>query len=401
MKPTGYVRIIERQDGPVFYAKLKLPDGTQPQRRLGRAWTKRTRPPEGYLTPGQAESQLAAMLAGEDPSLNINPSNVTFAMACHERLRYLRDDKGRKPSTIHSYTMAINKYLLPHFGQATPVEHITTAQAEALRDRMLSETSRRTVQKTMVVLHGVMSRAKHKGWITVNPCDDAEKVALVASDDFNILEPEQVLALARAAEPAAMGELFVIAAYTGLRVPGELIALRWEHVDFWNRIIHVQRNFTFRQETTPKGKRRRSVPMSDQAMAALGRLSKREHFTAPGDLVFCTVTGGRVLGDEIREAFYAALTKAGLGHLRDGDDPIIPYDLRHTFGTLAVRKASLSDVQAWMGHQDISTTMRYVHYVPQHDAAAKLTAAFEAEGVHRDVHRTADISVHTSETEST
>ena len=29
-----------------------------------------------------------------------------------------------------------------------------------------------------------------------------------------------------------------------------------------------------------------------------------------------------------------------------------------------------------MGHQEVSTTMRYVHYVPRLDAAAKLTAAF-------------------------
>jgi hypothetical protein len=29
-QPTGYVRIIERKGGPVAYAKLKLPDGTQP-----------------------------------------------------------------------------------------------------------------------------------------------------------------------------------------------------------------------------------------------------------------------------------------------------------------------------------------------------------------------------------
>jgi hypothetical protein len=28
-----------------------------------------------------------------------------------------------------------------------------------------------------------------------------------------------------------------------------------------------------------------------------------------------------------------------------------------------------------MGHADISTTMIYVHHVPQHDAAAKLSAA--------------------------
>ena len=28
-----------------------------------------------------------------------------------------------------------------------------------------------------------------------------------------------------------------------------------------------------------------------------------------------------------------------------------------------------------MGHADIATTMIYVHHVPQHDAAAKLSAA--------------------------
>jgi integrase len=55
------------------------------------------------------------------------------------------------------------------------------------------------------------------------------------------------------------------------------------------------------------------------------------------------------------------------------------HDLRHTFGTLAVRIAPVTDVQQWLGHADVQTTMRYVHYVPQHDNAAKLTAAFGAQ----------------------
>jgi integrase len=130
------------------------------------------------------------------------------------------------------------------------------------------------------------------------------------------------------------------------------------------------------QERTTKGKRVRSVPLADQAAAALGGLSRREDFTASDDLVFCTDVGGYVSGDAIRDEFYRALESAGLRHLRHKDDPIVPYDLRHTFGTLAVRANPLTDVQAWMGHKHISTTMRYVHYVPQHGAAAKLTAAF-------------------------
>ena len=55
---TGHVRIIERKSGPIAYAKLKLPDGTEPQRRLGRLWKKRTPPPPGYVTPRQAEVRL-------------------------------------------------------------------------------------------------------------------------------------------------------------------------------------------------------------------------------------------------------------------------------------------------------------------------------------------------------
>jgi site-specific recombinase XerD len=39
----------------------------------------------------------------------------------------------------------------------------------------------------------------------------------------------------------------------------------------------------------------------------------------------------------------------------------------------------LSDVQRMMGHADLSTTMKYVHYVPQHDAGQRLSQAFAVE----------------------
>jgi len=57
------------------------------------------------------------------------------------------------------------------------------------------------------------------------------------------------------------------------------------------------------------------------------------------------------------------------------------HGLRHSFGTLAVQAFPLSDVGTWMGHADIQTTMRYVHYVPQHDAAAKLGRLLDGNGV--------------------
>jgi integrase len=57
------------------------------------------------------------------------------------------------------------------------------------------------------------------------------------------------------------------------------------------------------------------------------------------------------------------------------------HGLRHSFGTIAVQAFPLSDVQAWMGHADIQTTMRYVHYVPKHDAAQRLGRLLDAENL--------------------
>jgi integrase len=51
--------------------------------------------------------------------------------------------------------------------------------------------------------------------------------------------------------------------------------------------------------------------------------------------------------------------------------------VRHTFGTLAVQAFSRSDVKAMMGDADISTTMIYVHHVPQTDAAARLSTLLD------------------------
>jgi integrase len=52
------------------------------------------------------------------------------------------------------------------------------------------------------------------------------------------------------------------------------------------------------------------------------------------------------------------------------------HDLRHTFGSLAINRASIVQVKAWMGHADIDTTMRYLHHKSRADEARLLADAF-------------------------
>jgi integrase len=56
--------------------------------------------------------------------------------------------------------------------------------------------------------------------------------------------------------------------------------------------------------------------------------------------------------------------------------PLRFHDVRHTFGSLAIGRASLVQVQAWMGHADVKTTMRYLHHKSHANDAELLDGAF-------------------------
>jgi integrase len=406
---SGSVAVVERARGPQFYARYRLADGKQVQRRLGPAWTKRGRPPEGYMTRAEAEARLQALL--EEAERGLAPIGTgaerTFGDACEEWLRYIEHDRARAPTTLRDYRRAVDGYLLPELGADTPLAAITTETIDALRERTLASGrySRRTLQKQLVLLHGILKRAKRKKWITANPATDAERIAVTRSGDFNVLTPDQVLAVAGACADELEAAAILVAAFTGLRL-GELRALRWRDVRFADQIILVRKSLPAgeHEEGPPKSGKVRQVPLVDQAAKALDGLSRREWFTEPGDLVF-TVAGEHIRGDVLRQAFYDALDAVGLGHLREQEKPIVWHDLRHTFATLGAAAYDLRDLQGYMGHADIDTTMIYTHHVPRHDAADALTrvigAALGDEGRVTSVSRTGAFGEHRGEPEST
>jgi Phage integrase family len=122
--------------------------------------------------------------------------------------------------------------------------------------------------------------------------------------------------------------------------------------------------------STPKSGKVRAVPMVPDVASALARLGQRTLFTGEDDLIFCGATGDFADASALRDRYKAAQKAAGLRPLRF-------HDLRHTFGTLAVRKAELTAVQAWMGHSHIGTTMRYTHHRDRGHEAQRLAEAFQ------------------------
>ncbi|WP_372789140.1 tyrosine-type recombinase/integrase [Paraconexibacter sp.] len=379
--------------------------------------------PDGHLTPGAARDRLADLLAAEraKPRAKSRAGSArTLGDATDTWLEHVATVGGRRgreiaPTTLRGYRSSasvIGRVIAPE----TPLRKVDAAACNQLQRKLLArELQRWTVRHHMITLRAILAHAASLGWLSSTPFSDGT-VSIIGQPpppaDFNVLEPSEVEAVARAVEAITDAELpryrasdktderalalmratrataadaVRLAAYTGLRV-GELRALRWRDVDLLGEVLLVRRNAPASAPAAagvkaPKSTKARSVPIMDQAATVLARVKdQRENAglpTGPDDLVLSTTADGMIQSGKLRDAFYRGLLAAGFGHLREKpENPMTVHDLRHTFGTIAVRAFDLVEVQAYMGHSDIGTTMRYVHHVPRHDAARRLSAAF-------------------------
>ncbi len=368
---SGHVYRVNGKRSDNWYAKYRLPDARQVQRKIGPAWTQRGRPAAGYFTKRTAEAWLRQTLdeARRGTLLGMVQTGATFADAAAEWLRYVEHERACKPSTVADYTMMVDRLNAP-FGELR-LEDITPQAIERWKSDAMTRRglSARTVQKYLVVLHGIFKRAMRVYGLPRNPAAEVERPRIVRAADIDVYDREEVMALVRAAESEQDATLFLTAAFTGLR-QGELLALRWADVDFELDLIRVRRNYTHQREGTPKSGRGRAVPMMKEVAQALAALGQRDRFTRENDLVFCSPVGEHLQAGSLIHRFKAALKRAGLRSLRF-------HDLRHTFGTHAIRAADPREVMEWMGHADLKTTQIYLAYKPRSDAARRLSQAFE------------------------
>lgn len=369
---SGHVFRVERKRGPTWYAKYRLPDGRQVQRKIGPAWTERGRPAAGYFTKRTAGDWLRNVFdqARHGTLPGLVRTGATVADAAAEYLRYIEHDRMRKPSTVQGYRWIVDARVVPGLGNLR-LEDVTAEQVEEWLAGMPGKPSTR--RKALVLLHGIFQRARKVYGLPINPVADIEKPPLQQSGDIDVFSPEEIWALVRAAASEQDAAIFLTAAFTGLRL-GELIALHWRDVDFAGSVVRVRASYAGGALTAPKSGKVRSVPLAPDVAQALARLAERAWFTSEDDLVFPGEVGGFLDGSALRRRYKDALKRGELRALRF-------HDLRHTFGTRMIAKADIRRVQEWMGHADIQTTMRYLHYAPREEDARLVAEAFQVDGV--------------------
>jgi integrase len=261
-------------------------------------------------------------------------------------------------------------HLLPAF-RGKRIEKINADQIEQWRDELIDERdlSRRSANKLLIILGAIFERAVKTHGLLRNPVKDVAKFRVRYDPNaYDFFSPDEIEQLSKAAASAQDRAIYRTAAFTGLRM-GELIALRWGDVDFAGEALHVYNSYSLATLTAPKSGLTRTVPMADQVQ----KLLKVHRKTVPNgreELVFPGERGEYLDGSALRRRYKKALEDAKLRKLRF-------HDLRPPFGAIGVNQASIVQVQAWMGHADVQTTMKYMHHRSRAGDARLLSAAFQ------------------------
>ncbi len=361
----GNVYLREGARTNTWYARWRDANGEH-RKKLGAHWAGKGKPPLGYLREREAKHALEEILVkARAGNASKRRTGVTFKDAAQEWLRHGEGQRSLKPTTIIDYRSALRAHLLPAFGDLR-LEAITPETIERRRTQWLAAgLSRRNANKQLAILHGIFQRARKTHRLSSNPAADIEKLREgYDATRFDFYTPEDIAALVRHAANLQDAALYLTAAFTGLR-RGELVALRWRDIDFPGSAIRVWASYAKGTLTTPKSGKARVVPLVPDLATTLARLSQREHTTEEDDLVFPGPAGGYLDASALRRRYITAQKAAGLRPLRF-------HDLRHTFGSLAINRASIVQVQSWMGHADVDTTSRYLHHKSRADDAQLL-----------------------------
>jgi integrase len=323
----------------------------------------------------------------------VAPTKETLAEYLPRALRDYAAERSLKATTVATHETLLRKHIIPALG-AVPLKDLTVAQVAAWQADMLRKVSRRgkapqagrpgqeakaekppvtlspkRVLNARMTLHTLLQEAVRHELIPSNPVDkvrppkqNPEKVQPFAT--------EHMQALAVAAQGHRLEALFATAWHTGMRM-GELLALRWEDIDFKAATLRIARTAAttggpvfFQDAKTAASVRTIALSPKTVTLLRAHRARQAEERLAGGaawkdsQLVFPTSKGTAIQPAALERTWYSVRNKAGI--------PTFGFhSLRHTYACLALSAGvPLELVSENLGHRSPAFTKRvYAEYM--------------------------------------
>jgi len=290
-----------------------------------------------------------------DPSKYVKSDFQSFLFENYIQ-RWLDFSESRlKPSSFKSRKVLAFKYLIPYF-KSKDIRELRTADIQDFYSFLKKKNlSLKTIYNILAELKALLNFAKKR--------EDIEKVPVfpkvkVEEKPIVWLTKEQQMNLLKAI-PEKHRPIFIFLFTYGCR-PGEARALKWDCIDFINKLIYIKRTFSHRKLVEiPKEGKWKVFPLLPHIEKLFKHLYKNR--TGVSEFVFVPGSGGKWYGEKILPKLWKKACKDV------GIDGVTLYEgVRHSFAMQRLSAGfSYEEVGACLGHSDVRTTRRYGRLMAQ------------------------------------
>jgi integrase len=235
-------------------------------------------------TKSEAQKALRESLRAGDTGEHVAPDKMTagqwvdhwISIGCPGNKR--RREVGQR--SIERYAELLRCHVVPALGHRL-LQQLQATEIDSLYEKLGEKISARTAHHVHVVLGACLGTAARTRKIARNPMLELSKVPSPQEADHGMsLEAEQLRALVTGLKGSALFPIVAVAAFTGAR-RNEILALRWEDMDFAAKTLRIERaieeterhGLRIKGPKTERGKR--TITIDDDLTALLADLRER------------------------------------------------------------------------------------------------------------------------------
>ena len=264
-----------------------------------------------------------------------------------------------EPSTVRKLKASLNQ--LAVFCQKTAdiktIADFSQINAFQYRLHRLENRAEATVAKDIKICKTAFNYAKRNGWLSSNPFTELKAGREHNPDGQRVIAIETYEKLIDSCPNSTWRVIITLARIAGLRLPSELVNLKWEHINWSEGTILI---------TSPKtkryGKHQRTIPLFPRLETELA-----EHFELTGSNSEYVIEQAAMRSRDanLRTTFHRIRERAGI--------PIFPNPFRN-FRLSAANDVcrggfTMKVVTEWFGH-DMATALKHYHQVMQQTSRA-------------------------------
>ena len=286
-----------------------------------------------------------------------------------------------KDSSIKMNRSRYNNHIKSVLGE-TKLQKIEKREIVKLQQNLAQKLSASTTNSVIVLLKTVLNAAVDDEIIIKNPAASVKPLRMddrpKASETIHrALTREEQQAFIQEAKQEWLYEFFCFSLCTGMRL-NEIVALKWQDIDYINNVIHVTKTVSWKQgggitETSPKSETsKRDIPMNDTIKKVL-QMQRRKMAMIYGEIVARKMDSNIFIGSNGSRAVASSTVAFSINNvlkrLRQQGIEIEKFThhaFRDTFATRYIEEGgNMQTLQKILGHSSLAMTADlYAHVLP-------------------------------------